>query len=164
LKREFALDPPLQDLTPAELQARKLKALPEFLVGSLDYPDDLKGIPHLVFIFNIDNEMSIRLLPDIIKFRDTYPDFKILLIHTGTAENSELQKMTEDETGLAESFIRDTSGSIAVSWGCPRADDGSFTSLPATILVDAEGNIVLYDEGYNLNLYDELMRGMEFIG
>lgn len=164
IQLEFQLDPPFEDLSPQDLQKRKLDELPEFILGELEYPDDFLGTVQLVFIFNMQKESSVRMLPDIIRFANEQGGIALLLIHTGAPdEHDAAVKAVTDAGWDPDEIMWDDSGDVAASWKCPRDEGGNFTNLPAVILIDADERIILYDEGMNLMIYELLGWGLELI-
>jgi len=161
---EFNLDPPLEDLTAQDLQRRTIKPLPQFTLGEVHYPADMLGKPHLLVFFNLKNEPSIRMLPDIIRFANDNPGLGFLLIHSGEPdEKDDVRKAVEAAGGDSSKILWDDSGDVALSWQCPRDENGKFTAFPASILINAKSEAVLYDEGLNLIIYELLEKGMGFV-
>ena len=161
---EFNLDPPLEDLTPQDLQRRTINTLPRFVLDGVNYPADMLGKPHMLVFFNLRSEPAIRMLPDIIKFANDNPSLALLLIHSGEPdEKDDVRKAAEEAEGDSSRILWDDSGDVAVAWQCPRDENGKFTSLPASIIINGEGKVVLYDEGLNLIIYELLGKGMGFV-
>ncbi len=162
---EFNVDPPLGDLTPKDLVKRKIKETPEFRLDDLDYPSDLEGTPHLIVFFNLKNEPAVRMLPEIIRFANEHPELTLELIHSGAPDETEdAENAVDDAGGDSLEILWDDFGDAAKAWKCPyNEEEDRFTSFPTCIIVDEHGTIVLYDEGYNLIIYDYLTRGLEFI-
>ena len=165
IRVEFEIDIPVMDLAPGDLVKRKFNELPQFKLDNLDYPSDLDGSAHLIVFFNLREEPAIRMLPDIIKFANEHPELTLKLIHTNAPdETEEAKRSVDDAGGDSLEILWDDSGEAAKAWKCAYDEDTTkFTSLPACVMVDEHGTIVLYSEDLNLIIYDYLIRGLEFI-
>ena len=105
------------------------------------------------------------MLPEIIRFANEHPELTLELIHTAAPDETEnAENAVDDAGGDSLEILWDDFGDAAKAWKCPyNEEEDRFTTFPACIMVDKHGTIVLYDEGYNLIIYNYLTRGLEFI-
>ena len=159
------LDPPINQLKRKDLVVRELDELPEWELPMFDADGILfSNIAYMsnynvIVIFDLNSEPPTRMLPTLTSVKKV-GDAKIKVwgIHAGPVDENKLRDFIE-EHGIDFPITIDNSGDAAESFGLKRKkdDDKHFGRLPSILVLYRRGDLLLWQEGYELGIADYIL-------
>lgn len=158
------LDPPMSELSRSDLVVRELEKLPEWEIPMFDIDGSIfsnivyKSTYSVIAIFDLNEEPSTRMIPVLENvYRNGTTNVKIWGIIAGPVDKQKLRDFIT-ENNITFPITIDESGSVAEAYKLTRkeSDKTHFNNLPSIILF-YKGNILLWEEGYDLGIKDYIL-------
>jgi len=140
--------------------ARELEKLPEAALATADGEtravQDLIGEAGLMLVFfALDHEPSQRMLPTLkaLSADALQAGCNVVGVHVPGTEITDLRAQAAAKGMDLPVLLADRGETPwSTSFGLPTDDGGEFAELPAVMVLDKKGKLVLWQEGYDLNI------------
>jgi transglutaminase-like putative cysteine protease/peroxiredoxin len=158
------LDPPMSELSRADLVVRELDKLPEWELPMFDRDGSIfsnmvyKSTYSVIAFFDINEEPSTRMIPALESVcTNETTTVSVWGIHAGPVDKQKLRDFIK-ENNITFPITIDETGAIAEAFKLTRKENDKthFNNLPSTILF-YKGKILLWQEGYDLGIKDYVL-------